>query len=110
MSAQGYAKSWTGVRVDTREKNTKDAVITIRLPGDLAAALRELAEERGLTMSDLLRAEIQRLTRKPIGWACEHVNMTSLPGVLKQLTGGCGCEMRPVFHARDLPPVREPAA
>jgi hypothetical protein len=78
------------------------------MPADLLAALRELADERGLTTSDLLRGEIQRLTRKPIGWACEHVNMTSLPGVLKQLTGGCGCEMRPVYHVRDLPPVPVP--
>lgn len=36
-------------------------VISLRLDPDLAAGLREVAEQRGVTVSDLLRAAAQRI-------------------------------------------------
>lgn len=86
-----------------------DHIMSVRLPGPLAAALRDVAIEQGTTVSELLRKAAERLVGKPIGWQCEHMNMTSVPGVLVgPVVAWCGCTMEPVYGNRDLrsAPVR----
>ena len=36
--------------------------------------------------------------QKPIGWQCQHVNLTSVPGVLQPpVSTFCGCDMVPIY-------------
>lgn len=80
----------------------KDAVFSLRLTTEEAERLREFAAERGRTASEIIRELIVRLTRKPIGWQCDHFNITGPAGVLTDVTGlGC-CELEPVFEPDDL--------
>jgi hypothetical protein len=77
-------------------------VISLRLPSPLAADLRDAANARGVTVSDMLRDLIEKALGTPVGWRCEHFNMTSLPGVLGRPMGFCGCEMQPVYHPQEV--------
>lgn len=38
----------------------------------------------------------------PIGWRCEHFNITAPAGVLGQVTSGCGCSLVPVYHPDEI--------
>jgi hypothetical protein len=92
-----------GVAIEARDLPT---VVSVRVPGDLAAALREVANARGVSVSDLLRGAAQRLVGKPaIGYQCDHMNITSLPGLLGKVTAWCGCDMQLVYSTRELRPA-----
>lgn len=38
------------------------------------------------------------LTPQVCGWSCEHLSMTSIPGVLGQVSTWCGCKMMPIYY------------
>lgn len=79
-----------------------EAILSLRLPNSLAGALREIAEEKGLTLSDLLRRQIQEMVGYQIGFRCEHMGIMSSPGVLISASGSCGCEMKKAFDVSDF--------
>ncbi len=80
----------------------KDAVFSMRLSAEEAQRLREYADEQGRPASDLVREAIVRMTRKPIGWQCDHFDITAPPGVLVSVNGPGCCELRPVFEPAEL--------
>ena len=87
------------------EPRDLDQVVSLRLPSGVAAALRDKANAQGCTVSDLLRSAAFGLAgRKPIGWQCQHMNITS-GAVLGKPTGWCGCDLRPVYSTRELRPA-----
>lgn len=87
-----------------------DKVVSARFNPRQLARVRELAAQDGLDVSSWIRnaaaAEVHRREQPPevpgqrhVGWQCQHMNMTSLPGVLGKVTSYCGCEMQPVYAA-----------
>ena len=92
------------------EKRRTTHVVSVRVDDYTLAAIREQAEADGVTVSEWMRrasaAEIHERQQPPkvpgyraVGWQCDHMNITSLPGVLGKVTSGCGCEMQPVYAA-----------
>lgn len=67
------------------------------------AAFREWAEVN----RDDLFADDPGVPLKPmrfaIGWQCEHMNITSLPGALGRVSGWCGCVMERVYSGTARP-------
>jgi hypothetical protein len=84
------------------EPKMLDQIVSVRLPGDMAAALRDAANARGVKVSDLLRQAARQIISTPIGWRCEHFNITAPAGVLGQVTSGCGCSLSPVYHPDEI--------
>lgn len=96
---RGEVVPGSGVPVTPRQLAT---IVSVRLPAEMAVALRTAAENSGETLSDLLRRAAMALVSKPIGYQCEHLNVTSNPGVLGPVSAACGCELRPVYHVSEL--------
>lgn len=92
------AVSGPGIPITPKELGT---VLSVRMPGPLAGQLREAANARGCSVSDLLREATQRLVGIAIGWRCDHMNVSGLP-VVSQPSFGCGCAPQPVFNVTDL--------
>jgi hypothetical protein len=86
------------------EPKLLDTVMSLRLPSDLAIKLRSFANDQGRTVTGLMREAVERMVGTPIGWKCEHFNITSLPGVLGRPIGWCGCEMAAVYHWSEIKP------
>jgi len=77
-------------------------IVSVRLTTAEVSALRDYADKLGWTMSEVIRHATRAMVGRPIGWQCEHMNMTSLPGILSSPHGYCGCEMRPVYDVSEL--------
>lgn len=87
------------------EPRRLDQVLSLRLAPETAAALRDIANQRGVAVSDLLREQAERIARwggpdEPAArfeatatWRCEHLTMTGPFPVAP--TGYCGCELQP---------------
>lgn len=86
------------------EPRSLDQIMSVRMPGDLAADLRDVAVRAGVSVSDLLRAAARQLVagepviapRRPRGWTCQHYTITSVPGVVSSVSVDCGCRMQPI--------------
>lgn len=74
-----------------------DSVHSVRMDADLAAAVRARAQATGESVSDVIRRAAQHA--RPVGYACQHYAMTSMPGVLTSAEASCGCDMQPVYAA-----------
>jgi hypothetical protein len=86
-----------------------DSVVSVRFDAPLLADARQMAAEDGQSLSDWIRNAVwqERARRQTeavppglvlVGWSCQHLTMTSTPGVLGQVAPWCGCEMQPI-HA-----------
>lgn len=84
---------WADGEGSVVEPRKLDTVISVRLPSDLAAQLRERANALGVNVSDLLRHAADEFIR-PTGWRCQHVAIT---GRLESANCGYGCAMTPQF-------------
>jgi hypothetical protein len=87
---------------ETTARQPAHNVVSLRIPRDLRAAVDQAANARGITVSDLLREALQRLLSTPIGWRCDHLNLTSAPGAVLDVDCPAGCVMRPVFHRSEV--------
>lgn len=86
-------------------------VVSVRFDEALLADVRKMAAEDRQPVSDWIRNAVwwERARRQVeatppappsrIGWQCEHLTMTSMPGVLGPVGAWCGCEMQPVYAA-----------
>lgn len=86
-------------------------VISVRFDDALLADVRKMAAEDCQSVSDWVRnvawwerarRQVEAAPAPPpsrVGWQCEHLTMTSIPGVLGPVSAWCGCEMRPVYAA-----------
>lgn len=84
------------------EPRRLDTIVSLRLPADLAEKLFALAAESGETLSGLLRRTAQGLVEQPIGWRCEHMNLTGPRGVIGSVSTDCGCTPTPVYDAAEI--------
>lgn len=88
----------------------KDAVFSLRVTSSEARRWREFAQQARLSVSELLRAAMNRLTApadrldeitaptpKARGWTCQHYTITAPPGVLGTFSTECGCQMQPIY-------------
>jgi hypothetical protein len=84
-------------------------VVSVRVDGRLLAEIRAYAEADGVDYSKWMRnavaAEVHRRQQPPaipglaaVGWACDHMRVTSAPGTLGKASCGSGCEMWPVYE------------
>jgi len=87
-----------------------DSVVSVRFDVPLLVEARRLAAADGQSLSDWIRNAVWREAHQrqqpadPVapricGWSCQHMSMTSLPGVLGPVTAGCGCDMQPIYAA-----------
>jgi hypothetical protein len=91
-----------------------DSVVSVRFDAPLLADVRKMAADDGQSLSDWIRNAVwrERARRQAeavpppapqvVGWSCEHLTLTSMPGVLGPVTTGCGCDMRPVYASRPV--------
>lgn len=93
---RGEIKEGSAVAVEPKRLDT---VYSVRFTPEDAAALREAAERRGVTVSDLLRAAARGYTQ-PSGFTCAHVQVSmGGAGQLTSVSPPCGCQMEPVYAA-----------
>lgn len=87
-----------------------DSVVSVRFDVPLLVEARRLAGEDGQGLSDWIRnavwheAQKRRQpagagTARVYGWSCQHMSITSIPGVTGPVTAGCGCEMQPIYES-----------
>lgn len=80
------------------EPKRLDTVKTVRLPHELAAKLFAYCKRMNCSTSDAMRFALAALVNQPIGYRCEHLNITSLPGLLGEVSTWCGCKMSPIYE------------
>lgn len=78
-------------------------IVSIRLTPGQHDKLLTLAKTRDQTLSELLRSAALGEVEKPIGWYCNHLDITGPAGVLGPPAADCGCEMKPIHEGERRP-------
>jgi len=85
-------------------------IVSVRTDDRMLAAVRELAAEDGVTVSDWMRRAVGCAVHerhqppavpghRAVGWQCAHLSVTSAPGALGKTTCWQRCEMQPIYAA-----------
>lgn len=75
-----------------------DSIVSVRLPLDLRMLLDVEAKRLETTVSDVIRRAVLQTLGKPIGWQCEHMDLTAPAGVIVGTPSfGCSCTPEPFF-------------
>src|SRR6185369_9253525 len=78
-------------------------ILSVRLTPNLFEKLADKAAKDGITVSELVRQLVNSSVSQPIGYKCEHVNITGSVEIFKQPpTAGCGCRMLPVYDDEEF--------
>lgn len=78
-------------------------IMSVRLSGEVAGQLRDYANAKSESVSDVIRRAVLELLETPgIGFRCAHAAIVSNPGVLLSASADCGCVMRKVFDPSEV--------